>query len=138
MGLPSAREARPFYQSAKQRFDDAQFLYDGGRNTAAVYLAGYVVECALKALILAGVPKQKRLKTIKSFHGSKAHDFVWLKKEYFRSGGAGFPPEISESFSRVNTWSTNMRYNPGTLKRKETEAFLKAVEIILKWADRRF
>ena len=29
-------------------------LLDGGRITGAVYLAGYTVECFLKALILAG------------------------------------------------------------------------------------
>jgi hypothetical protein len=51
MALPTAKEAQPFYQSALQRFEDAQYLLDGERTTAAIYLAGYSVECMLKALI---------------------------------------------------------------------------------------
>jgi len=42
---------------AKQRFDDALLLLEMGRTTAAVYLAGYSVECMLKALILSAVPQ---------------------------------------------------------------------------------
>jgi len=33
------------------RFEDAQILYNGGRHAAAYYMAGYAVECALKACI---------------------------------------------------------------------------------------
>ena len=50
MGLPKPIEARLYYRAAKQRFDDAQLLLGAGRTTAAIYLAGYTVECFLKAL----------------------------------------------------------------------------------------
>lgn len=36
---------------AASRLDDAKVLVAGGRHSAAYYLAGYVVECALKACI---------------------------------------------------------------------------------------
>ena len=52
MALPNAVEARPFYRSAKQRFEDAQFLLEADRTTGAIYLAGYSEECILNALIL--------------------------------------------------------------------------------------
>jgi len=55
MALPRSPEARLFYQAAKQRFEDALFLL-AGRRTAAVYLAGYAVECMLKTLILSRAP----------------------------------------------------------------------------------
>ena len=56
VAMPSSVQARRFYRAAKQRFDDALLLLDMERTTAAVYLAGYSVECMLKALILSAVP----------------------------------------------------------------------------------
>ncbi len=38
-------------QLAKDRIRDAKTLLEGGRWSAAYYLAGYAVECALKACI---------------------------------------------------------------------------------------
>jgi len=43
MALPTIRDARSFYQSAKQRFEDAEFLLEAERTTGAIYLAGYSV-----------------------------------------------------------------------------------------------
>jgi hypothetical protein len=52
--------ARRFDRAAIQRFDDAQFLLSGSRTNAAVYLAGYSVECMMKALILStSAPQQE-------------------------------------------------------------------------------
>ena len=36
---------------AQERAADARILYDRGRSVAAVYLAGYAVECSLKAYL---------------------------------------------------------------------------------------
>jgi HEPN domain-containing protein len=60
MGLPHSRGARLFYRAALHRYDDAALLLEAGRTTGAVYLAGYTVECMLKALVLAGVPASFR------------------------------------------------------------------------------
>ena len=60
MALPEAREARPYYQTAKQRFEDARFLLEAERTTGAVYLAGYCVKCMLKALVLSRTPAGRR------------------------------------------------------------------------------
>ena len=47
------KEVRRFHRAAARRFEEAQFLLTRGNyTTAAVYLAGYAVECMLKALIL--------------------------------------------------------------------------------------
>ena len=75
MALPKAREAQLFYRSAKQRYDDAQFLLEGKRTTGAGYLAGYSDECILKALILERIPRKQRAEMLESFRGAKAHDF---------------------------------------------------------------
>jgi HEPN domain-containing protein len=137
MASPSAAEARLFYRSAKQRFIDSRFLLQGDRTTAAMYLAGYSVECMLKALILALSPAGSRKAILASFRGGKAHDFIWLKDLYHKQGGADFPPEVVKAFARVNTWTTAMRYNPATAKKKDAALFLGAAETILNWADGR-
>jgi hypothetical protein len=78
MGLPHASEARRFYRAAWQRFDDAGLLLAAGRTTGAVYLAGYTIECMLKALILASVASHRRENWLREFRGSQAHDLEWL------------------------------------------------------------
>src|SRR5437899_9599964 len=108
MALPQAGEARPYYQAAKQRFEDARFLLEADRTTGAIYLAGYCVECMLKALILATLAKGKRAEMLATFRGSRAHDYDWLKARYFENGGQPFPKNVSKAFSFVNTWAVEI------------------------------
>lgn len=138
MPLPSAVEARGFYRAAWQRWDDARFLAKQSRYTGAVYLAGYGVECMLKALILAHSPKNLRQETLASFRGAKAHDFFWLRLLYNQRGGPAFSRPIIVAFERVNTWTTDLRYKPGQIKGVEAAAFLDEAERIVTWADGRF
>jgi hypothetical protein len=137
MSLPHVLEARPFYQSAKQRFEDAVFLLSAQRTTGAIYLAGYSVECMLKALILSLTPKGNRSNMLKTFRGSKAHSFDWLKNEYFEQGGTPFPSKVSKLFALVNTWGTELRYKPGTMRYSDADSFIQAVREIMLWADGR-
>lgn len=60
MGVPKSKHARLFYRCALHRRDEAKILRKADpRTTGAVYLAGYSVECILKALILAAAPQGK-------------------------------------------------------------------------------
>jgi HEPN domain-containing protein len=136
MATPGSMDSRRFIRVAKQRFDDARFLL-GYRNTASIYLAGYAVECTLKALLLSVVPLSKNATVLDSFRGERGHNFEWLKAQYIRQGGAIFPPAISRKFARVNSWKTDIRYDPGTTLLSEAEEFFLAAEMILRWADER-
>jgi hypothetical protein len=129
-------EVRRFSDVAKQRYDDARFLL-GHRNTAAIYLAGYAVECVLKALWLSRVPPRGRAKQVESFRGEKGHDLEWLKVQYLRRGGEAFPPAIAKAFGRVKSWGTHLRYNPGAAKARNAVEFLRAVEELIEWANER-
>src|SRR6266566_5254985 len=62
MSLPRGTDARIFYRAAKQRFSDAQLLLKHNRTTSAVYLAGYGIECMLKALLLESVPESQHVR----------------------------------------------------------------------------
>ncbi|MCO6457219.1 MAG: HEPN domain-containing protein [Pirellulaceae bacterium] len=138
MGLPTAQEARPFYRAGKQRFEDARLLlHQAERTTGAIYLAGYGVECLLKALILSVVPAAQRQAMEANFRGARAHNYDWLKARYFENRGAQFPTEVSKAFALVNTWDTEWRYRAGTAPRRDAEAFLESAEQIIIWADGR-
>ena len=49
MAVPHSSEARMFYRCAWQRLDEGELLLTHQMTVAAVYLAGYGVECMLKA-----------------------------------------------------------------------------------------
>jgi hypothetical protein len=138
MALPKSHEAQVFYRAAIQRFDDARFLLEeGGRTTAAMYLAGYSVERMLKALILSTRLGRHHARILESFKGSKAHDFQWLRDTYLKHGGPSFRREISRSFIIVGTWSTALRYEPGMRRRTVAREFLEAAQKIIRWGDER-
>jgi len=135
--MPKSKNARQYYRAAWQRFEDADFLMHGGRTTAAVYLAGYGVECILKALILAAVPSSREEGILQDFRGSRAHDFESLRKLLSDRSGAALTRYVVRHFAHVNTWSTEMRYSPGTVRHREAKAFLDSARAILTWADGR-
>ena len=137
MAIPASIEARLYYRCAFQRHEDAQILLRADHTTGAVYLAGYGIECMLKALVLSAVAPAARTEMLNSFRGARAHDYEWLRTLYLENGGARFPRKMTESFTLVNDWSTDMRYLPRTLKADEAEGFLAAAENIIRWADGR-
>jgi HEPN domain-containing protein len=139
MAIPQDKDAKRFYRAAEQRWEDATFLFSEGvrRTTAAVYLAGYCVECLLKSLILSQAAKTRRAQVLQLFRGSKAHDYDWLRDLYYERKGARFPPEVVEAFSKVSVWGTEMRYQPGTIPDDDADEFLTAVKAIWDWAEGR-
>jgi HEPN domain-containing protein len=135
--LSHARIVRLFRRVALQRFEEAQFLLVRGHySTAAVYMAGYAVECILKALILSNETAAKHQATLQSFRGTKAHDFDWLKLELSRRK-VSLPAFIARRLSDVNTWTTALRYEPATIPVKIADNFLRAAEEILHWGKER-
>jgi HEPN domain-containing protein len=137
MAVPTSIEARLFYRCAFQRHDDAQILLRADHTTGAVYLAGYGVECILKALVLADLAPAARTAMLDSFRGARAHDYEWLRTQYLQNGGARFPREITKAFTLVNDWSTDLRYLPRTSRTEEAVGFLSAAERIIRWVDGR-
>jgi HEPN domain-containing protein len=137
MALPNAKEARPYYRAAKQRFEDARFLLVAGRTTGAIYLAGYSVECILKALVLSILPQGQRMEMLGSFRSARGHDYQWLKSRYLENGGPNLTKGISKSFLYVNSWAVEIRYQAATAKYWDAKVFIDATEEILAWADGR-
>jgi hypothetical protein len=137
VAMPSSAHARRLYRAAKQRFGDALLLLEMERTTAAGYLAGSSVECMLKALILSAVPQAQEAEFLGRFRGVRAHDYEGLLPLYAEKGGGRMPASVVPYFARVNSWSTDMRYIPGTIATHEAKAFLDAAIEIMTWADGR-
>jgi len=138
MAIPRSKEARLFYRCALQRLEEVQILLRADRTTGAVYLAGYGIECILKALILSVVPSNKTRSILRSFQGRRAHDYEWLRGQYYKNRGAQFPRDINQHFILVSDWSTTLRYAPGNMRTDDAEDFVKAVDAIIAWAEERF
>src|SRR5947209_4492480 len=101
----SSREARRFKRAAQARLAEAEFLLEHQFRTGAVYLAGYAVECLLKALILSSEPVVLNQDTMRMFKGSKAHDFVWLRHALIKRK-VFVPRMIDDCLTQLDDWST--------------------------------
>lgn len=135
MALPQQAEARLYYRAAKQRFEDAKLLLNAQRTTGAVYLAGYTVECYLKALILSGVASRLREQLLETFRGRLGHDVTWLARLYRDHVRKVIPREVSRHLTRLTEWSTDLRYETGALKKRDAKEFLESVFAIANWAE---
>lgn len=131
-----AKEPRRFIRAAEQRLEEAQFLVQNDYTTASVYLAGYAVECMLKALILASEPQAHHPRTMKSFHGATAHNFEWLR-EQLRNRHVYLSDQIAQPFGTINRWTTSLRYDPVVQKTSEAEAFMRASQEVILWIKER-
>jgi hypothetical protein len=138
MGLPKAPEARQYYRAAKQRFAEAEILLNATTwKTGAVYLAGYTVECLLKALILDGVAPHLRKKLLAEFRGQRAHDINWLKDKYRQHVRGSIPSAVTRHLARVAHWDTDFRYATTARGQGDPEEFIESVVQIATWAEGR-
>lgn len=104
---------------ALERIRDARVLQEAGCYSAAYYLAGYAVECALKAriarLILAETYPEKD--STKSFYH---HDLERLKSkarldDEYRAA-VGESASLQTNWNTVKDWSGEARYVPSSEK----------------------
>ena len=137
MSTPTSAIPRRFYRVAYQRLQEAELLFDAGFFIGTVYLAGYAVECMLKALILNSLPEKDHESVEAEFRGQRAHQYEWLRHRYAQTTAPGLPAEISESLAFVSTWDTSLRYKPGVGEPKDASRFLREVQHILEWANNR-
>jgi len=116
--------------------EEAQFLLANQYTTAAVYLAGYAVECALKALILSSEPASRHEETLLTFRGSKAHDFNWLRRQLGRRR-TPVPVPVDVRLQTAGWWTTELRYTPRNIEEAEARTFVTTAEELVCWVKGR-
>ncbi len=126
-----------FLRAAEQRLAAADLLLDNSKFLDGMYLAGYVVECSLKALVLSYIRVPERPEFLREhFRGQRAHDFEHLATLLLRNG-VNIPKPLRLSVVRANDiWSTDLRYETGHGKVADSKFLRDAGEKILAWVQR--
>ena len=114
-----------FQRLAQVRLEEAKALRDEGKFEGAYYLAGYSVECALKACIAKRTKAEEfppKPKTVGKYYTHNLHELLWvaeLEKECNKI-------PVSDAF-RIN-WATVERWNEESRYEEHSEA--DAVDLI--------
>jgi len=137
MATPRDANARKYYRVAKQRLEEARLIFDKiGLSAATVYLAGYAIECMLKALTLEWTPVRQRPEMLKSLKDDFGHNLRRLRAALVEQN-LHPPREVLGELLYACSWSPDLRYEPGPGDPKEAERFLAAAKSIVIWADGR-
>jgi hypothetical protein len=109
-----AQDVRKFLRAAEQRMKAAEFLFDHGFWLDSVYLGGYAVECALKALILERTADNVYAAMYDAItKGSIAHDFMFLRGSWFRRPSiARFPRRSAGHCGRCRRGAVDFATRP--------------------------
>ena len=133
MAIPRSKEARLFLPLCAFRgMRKRRSFSRRAKPTGAVYLAGYGMECMLKALVLSVVPQSAGRRRAQDVSRKSCHEYEWLRSCIVTRSGAAFPGGVNQCFALVDDWSTDMRYQPGKLRDREAESFMKTAGVILR------
>jgi len=128
---------------SNSRIREAQVLFKAGEYSGAYYLAGYAVECALKACVAKGVKRydfpEKGLSDKVFTHDlpallklSKVN--TDLKAEYKRN------PRFAACWDGVVQWSEASRYSVWTKNQAEAllDAIVRRKDGVMPWIKQRW
>ena len=130
--MPST--SRDFQRAARQRLTTAEFLLQNRYNLDAKYLAGYTIECSLKALILETTLPKDRAMTLKRISSGKKTHEPEILGGILKDLGRPIPLELVKKFRRSG-WTTALRYETGRSDTKETRGFLKTAKRAYDWVE---
>lgn len=106
-------DRRNLQELSKVRLTEAKALLNLGFFDGAYYLAGYAVECAIKACIAKGT-RRYEFPDKKKVDSSHSHDLQGLIRvaglEDARSERASHDPEFRKYWDVVQSWSEQSRY----------------------------
>ena len=125
------------------RIREAKILLDADEGSGAYYLAGYAVECALKACIAAKF-KEHEFPDKNFVMQIYSHDLENLLRHAGLENDPGLDPKsnskLRDYWSIVKDWDETKRYEETT--RKDAEALYSAIadqsEGVLQWLKKRW
>jgi len=129
-------------KAAKHRWDDAQALLAAGRWRGAMYLAGYAVECLLKATLMRRfgcrqlAELEEELRRRGTLAGAATVFTHQLRTLLTLSGGLDRLRQnatLWRRFNDANLWLPAWRYTADLASRDEAEEFLAAIDAVRQW-----
>jgi hypothetical protein len=94
---------------AEERAAEAQVLLGGGHDSGAYYLAGYGVECALKAVLTRDLTAYG-MPDFKAVRDAYIHDLEKLADDAGVAGALAGDPVVGPSWLIAKGWSETSRY----------------------------
>jgi hypothetical protein len=144
MAFTSKMVRRDFQQLARQRLREAKLLLDEGCSLGAYYLAGYAVECALKACIAKKTRRHEfpdKDFAIECYkHGlNELLGTAGLSSQLTSDGKT--QPRLSSNWAWVKDWKVDSRYSL-TIDQRTAEQLYKAIVGrpggVMKWLRKHF
>jgi HEPN domain-containing protein len=137
-----SQDRATFQQLAELRLAEARLLLENGLASGAYYLAGYAIECALKAIIATDfradeIPDLKYVRDIHTHDLSALLRFAELEEQL--EAEKKNKPELYDCWTTVKTWSETARYKVWT--EADASAILDAIgrdKGLLQWLRNRW
>jgi HEPN domain-containing protein len=126
--------SRDFQRAARQRLATAEFLLENGYTLDATYLAGYTIECTLKALILRVTPARKRPEMLKRISSGKMMHNPETLNGILKDRKNQLPLALVEKL-RKSGWSTDLRYESGRRDTEKARGFLTTAKEVYDWVE---
>ena len=118
---------------SKARLRTAEILLDNFDFDGAVYIMGYALECALKAVIcknlnLLNYP-DKGSKDIENIFKTHKFDILLILSGMENDFSLKSPKKRYENWSELTKWTTDIRYEPvGTRTATKVDPFVNTVK----------
>jgi HEPN domain-containing protein len=136
-----SQDRATFQQLAELRLAEAKLLLANGLPSGAYYMAGYAIECALKAIIAADF-RANEIPDLKYVRDIYTHDLGALLRlaelEQELEAEKNKNPGLYQCWATVQTWSERARYEVWT--EASASAILGAIdgdEGLLEWLRNR-
>ena len=132
-------------QLAEDRVLDTKAHLDAGRWSGAYYLAGYAVECALKACIakqtnLHDFPDKARAQKAFTHDLLELVDLAGLKLQLQLDATPAANPQLGRHWQRVKDWNERARYEQQSEQQARGlyEAITDPMNGVLAWIKARW
>jgi HEPN domain-containing protein len=131
-------------KASRHRLDDARALFNGVRWRGSMYLAGYAIECLLKAKLmrmfgchtLSDLEDELRRRNVLPANATVfSHQLEPLMGLAQSLQRLKHDRELWAVFNMVNRWVPAWRYSPDLSNKDDAGDFLEAVEQLLKWIE---
>jgi HEPN domain-containing protein len=131
-----------FQHLADVRNDEAAVLLAQGKYGGAYYLAGYAVECGLKACIARLTTQDDYPPKPKFIHDDYSHEIERLVKiaglAAQRDAYAAADPNLVANWAVVKDWTEESRYERRAQAQQRIAAITDAAHGVLPWIKRRW
>lgn len=132
------------FKSSIHRWEDAHALLNAARWRGAMYLAGYSIECLLKAKLmrmfgcsnLVDLEEELQRRNLLAVHGTIfIHHLEVLLRLAKGTERLRQNPTLWPLFNIVNRWIPGWRYNPDLSNQNDAVDYLEAVDNLRRWID---